>query len=114
MGGAPFGQQVRRSHFLPPILSPPACVCVALPQGKIEFGVINQSVSAFNHILTDVSLVVYQVREQACSSAGEGRWLMWAGSRLFRCGCSRAEGRHFKGGAESVHSCSSKPAGCVC
>ena len=31
-------------------------------QGEIEFGVINQSVSAFNHILTDVSLVVYQVR----------------------------------------------------
>lgn len=31
------------------------------PQGKIEFGVINQSVSAFNHVLTDLSLVVYQV-----------------------------------------------------
>jgi ABC-type uncharacterized transport system fused permease/ATPase subunit len=30
--------------------------------GKIEFGVINQSSSAFNHILNDVSLVVYQVR----------------------------------------------------
>ena len=31
-------------------------------QGKIGFGVINQSSSAFNHILSDVSLVVYQVR----------------------------------------------------
>lgn len=31
--------------------------------GKIEFGVINQSSSAFNHILNDVSLVVYQVGE---------------------------------------------------
>jgi ABC-type uncharacterized transport system fused permease/ATPase subunit len=30
-------------------------------QGKIDFGVINQSSSAFNHILSDVSLVVYQV-----------------------------------------------------
>ena len=30
-------------------------------QGKIGFGVINQSSSAFNHILSDVSLVVYQV-----------------------------------------------------
>ncbi|XP_058070145.1 uncharacterized protein LOC131219154 [Magnolia sinica] len=28
--------------------------------GKIEFGVINQSVSAFNHILGDFSLIVYQ------------------------------------------------------
>ena len=31
-------------------------------RGEIEFGVINQSSSAFNHILTDVSLVVYQAR----------------------------------------------------
>jgi ABC-type uncharacterized transport system fused permease/ATPase subunit len=30
-------------------------------QGKIEFGVINQSQSAFNHVLNDLSLVVYQV-----------------------------------------------------
>ena len=29
--------------------------------GEIDFGVINQSSSAFNHILGDVSLVVYQV-----------------------------------------------------
>jgi hypothetical protein len=34
-----------------------------LAAGKIEFGVINQSSSAFNHILNDVSLVVYQVRD---------------------------------------------------
>jgi ABC-type uncharacterized transport system fused permease/ATPase subunit len=34
------------------------CCCCA---GKIEFGVITQSSSAFNHILNDVSLVVYQV-----------------------------------------------------
>lgn len=31
-------------------------------KGQIEFGVINQSSSAFNHILSDVSLVVYQVQ----------------------------------------------------
>jgi ABC-type uncharacterized transport system fused permease/ATPase subunit len=30
--------------------------------GKIEFGVITQSSSAFSHILNDVSLVVYQAR----------------------------------------------------
>jgi ABC-type uncharacterized transport system fused permease/ATPase subunit len=29
-------------------------------RGEIEFGVVNQSQSAFNHILGDVSLVVYQ------------------------------------------------------
>jgi CDP-diacylglycerol pyrophosphatase len=40
------------------LLLPMLIVCVA---GKIEFGVINQSSSAFNHILNDVSLVVYQV-----------------------------------------------------
>ena len=32
-------------------------------QGKIEFGVVNQSSSAFNHILSDVSLVVFQVSQ---------------------------------------------------
>lgn len=40
-------------------------MCFSILQGKIEFGVINQSVSAFNHILTDVSLVVYQVGARA-------------------------------------------------
>jgi hypothetical protein len=53
----------------------PAHVCMrlpVLPAGKIEFGVINQSSSAFNHILNDVSLVVYQV---GCTShtKAEGR-----------------------------------------
>lgn len=40
-----------------------------LPAGKIEFGVINQSSSAFNHILNDVSLVVYQFETLAGFSA---------------------------------------------
>jgi hypothetical protein len=43
---------------------PAAVVAPLFFQGKIEFGVINQSSSAFNHILTDVSLVVYQVRAE--------------------------------------------------
>lgn len=38
--------------------------------GKIEFGVINQSSSAFNHILNDVSLVVYQVTSCALGTCG--------------------------------------------
>jgi ABC-type uncharacterized transport system fused permease/ATPase subunit len=38
------------------------CRLSADVQGKIEFGVINQSQSAFNHVLSDLSLVVYQVR----------------------------------------------------
>lgn len=37
--------------------------------GKIEFGVINQSVSAFNHILGDVSLIVYQFQAITAFSA---------------------------------------------
>jgi hypothetical protein len=37
--------------------------------GKIEFGVINQSSSAFNHILNDVSLVVYQVSHTTCAAS---------------------------------------------
>ena len=52
------------SRFLIQIL-PAATVAPLFFQGKIEFGVINQSSSAFNHILTDVSLVVYQV-QAAC------------------------------------------------
>jgi ABC-type uncharacterized transport system fused permease/ATPase subunit len=39
------------------------------PKGKIDFGVINQSQSAFNHILSDVSLVVYQFEALAGFSA---------------------------------------------
>ncbi len=38
-------------------------------RGEIEFGVVNQSSSAFNHILTDVSLVVYQFEALAGFSA---------------------------------------------
>jgi len=45
---------------------PVAVVAPMYFSGKIEFGVINQSVSAFNHILGDFSLVVYQF--QAISS----------------------------------------------
>lgn len=44
--------------------APAPCV-----QGKIDFGVINQSQSAFNHILNDVSLVIYQVRYGAAPRA---------------------------------------------
>ena len=50
----------RACRFLIQIL-PAAVVAPLYFQGKIEFGVINQSSSAFNHILSDVSLVVYQV-----------------------------------------------------
>ena len=38
-------------------------------KGEIEFGVINQSSSAFSHILGDVSLVVYQIERLASFSA---------------------------------------------
>lgn len=38
-------------------LLPAAVVAPLYFQGKIDFGVINQSQSAFNHILSDVSLV---------------------------------------------------------
>ncbi|KAK6947231.1 ABC transporter type 1, transmembrane domain [Dillenia turbinata] len=37
--------------------------------GKIEFGVVNQSVSAFNHILGDFSLIVYQFQAISAFSA---------------------------------------------
>lgn len=37
--------------------------------GKIEFGVINQSASAFNHILGDVSLIVFQIQSISAFSA---------------------------------------------
>jgi ABC-type uncharacterized transport system fused permease/ATPase subunit len=47
-------------RFLIQIL-PAAVVAPLFFKGQIEFGVINQSSSAFNHILSDVSLVVYQV-----------------------------------------------------
>jgi len=47
-------------RFLIGIL-PAAVVAPLYFQGKIEFGVVNQSSSAFNHILGDVSLIVFQV-----------------------------------------------------
>ena len=47
-------------RFLIQVL-PAAVVAPLYFRGEIEFGVINQSSSAFNHILSDVSLVVYQV-----------------------------------------------------
>jgi hypothetical protein len=43
------------------------CSWLVCLQGKIEFGVINQSQSAFNHVLSDLSLVVYQVCATAVS-----------------------------------------------
>ena len=55
MRGAP------RGRFLIQIL-PAAVVAPLYFRGQIGFGVINQSSSAFNHILSDVSLVVYQAR----------------------------------------------------
>ncbi|CAH2033390.1 unnamed protein product [Thlaspi arvense] len=48
---------------------PAAVVAPMFFSGKIEFGVINQSVSAFNHILGDFSLVVYQFQAISAFSA---------------------------------------------
>ncbi|KAK8603328.1 hypothetical protein V6N13_085518 [Hibiscus sabdariffa] len=48
---------------------PVAVVAPMYFSGKIEFGVINQSVSAFSHILGDVSLVVYQFQAISAFSA---------------------------------------------
>ncbi|KAJ3694266.1 hypothetical protein LUZ60_009746 [Juncus effusus] len=48
---------------------PAAVVAPMYFTGKIEFGVINQSVSAFNHILTDFSLIVYQFQAISAFSA---------------------------------------------
>ena len=59
-----WADAVRCVRFLIQIL-PAAVVAPLFFQGKIEFGVINQSSSAFNHILSDVSLVVYQVPPRA-------------------------------------------------
>ncbi|WIA11843.1 hypothetical protein OEZ85_011930 [Tetradesmus obliquus] len=50
-------------------LLPAAVVAPLFFAGKIEFGVITQSSSAFNHILNDVSLVVYQFETLAGFSA---------------------------------------------
>ncbi|KAK9820926.1 hypothetical protein WJX74_009117 [Apatococcus lobatus] len=48
---------------------PAAVVAPLYFSGKIGFGVVNQSSSAFNHILTDISLVVYQFETLAGFSA---------------------------------------------
>ncbi|XP_078174293.1 ABC transporter family protein [Carex rostrata] len=48
---------------------PAAVVAPMYFAGKIEFGVINQSVSAFNHILSDFSLIVYQFQAISAFSA---------------------------------------------
>ncbi|XP_073297309.1 ABC transporter D family member 2, chloroplastic-like isoform X2 [Primulina huaijiensis] len=48
---------------------PAAVVAPMFFSGKIEFGVINQSVSAFNHILGDFSLIVYQFQALSAFSA---------------------------------------------
>ncbi|KAA3467954.1 ABC transporter D family member 2, chloroplastic isoform X2 [Gossypium australe] len=48
---------------------PAAVVAPMYFSGKIEFGVINQSVSAFSHILGDVSLIVYQFQAISAFSA---------------------------------------------
>lgn len=51
------------------ILLPAAVVAPLYFEGKIEFGVVSQSQSAFSHILSDVSLVVYQFESLAGFSA---------------------------------------------
>ncbi|KAK2422013.1 ABC transporter D family member [Trifolium repens] len=48
---------------------PAAVVAPMYFSGKIEFGVINQSVSAFIHILGDFSLIVYQFKAISAFSA---------------------------------------------
>eukprot|EP00898_Chlorokybus_atmophyticus_P002600 jgi/Chlat1/3340/Chrsp23S03775 len=50
-------------------LLPAAVVAPLYFRGEIEFGVINQSFSAFNHILSDFSLVVYQFQALSAFSA---------------------------------------------
>ena len=52
---------------------PAAVVAPLYFRGEIEFGVINQSASAFNHILGDVSLVVYQFASLAGFAAVRAR-----------------------------------------
>ena len=55
-------------RFLIQIL-PAAVVAPLYFKGSIEFGVVNQSSSAFNHILTDISLIVFQFEALAGFSA---------------------------------------------
>ena len=56
---------------------PAAVVAPMYFSGKIEFGVINQSVSAFNHILGDFSLIVYQFQAISAFSAVIDRLGIW-------------------------------------
>ena len=48
---------------------PAAVVAPMYFSGKIEFGVINQSYSAFNHILSDFSIIIYQFQALSAFSA---------------------------------------------
>lgn len=48
---------------------PAAIVAPMYFAGKIEIGVINQSISAFNHILDDISLIVYKFQAISAFSA---------------------------------------------
>lgn len=48
---------------------PAAVVAPMYFSGKIEFGVINQSVSAFNHIFGDFSIIVFQFQAISAFSA---------------------------------------------
>ncbi|KAJ7548280.1 hypothetical protein O6H91_07G005600 [Diphasiastrum complanatum] len=50
-------------------LLPAAVVAPLYFAGKIEFGVINQSFSAFNHVLSDFSIIVYQFQSISSFSA---------------------------------------------
>jgi ABC-type uncharacterized transport system fused permease/ATPase subunit len=50
-------------------LLPAAVVAPLYFSGQIEFGVINQSFSAFNHILGDFSIVVYSFQSLSAFSA---------------------------------------------
>jgi hypothetical protein len=69
-----------RGRFLIQIL-PAAVVAPLYFRGQIGFGVINQSSSAFNHILSDVSLVVYQARATGAPTCN-GRVAAWTMSYI--------------------------------
>lgn len=65
---------------------PAAVVSPMYFAGRIEFGVINQCVSAFNHILGDFSLIVYQFQDISAFSAvidRLGTRVCFTGLRIF-------------------------------
>lgn len=64
---------------------PAAVVAPMYFSGKIEFGVINQSVSAFNHILGDFSLVVFQFQAISAFSAVIDRLGMFLSLKIVVC-----------------------------